>query len=412
MWMEDADSLVARGCPECARAIYAVALTTFPTKKSVWVRAAQHEKAHGTRESLDALLRRAVSYCPQAQVLWLMGAKEKWQSGDVEGARAILNEAFRANPDSEQVWLAAQKLESENSQPERARKLLARARERAGTERVWMKSVTLERDLGELESALALLGPALKAHPRFWKLHLLKAQLESRAGQHAAARETLARAVKVRRPGRTRSAPLPHSALAPQRLAPAAHREALAARAAPRDTRSFGRVPRRRAWPRDGCEPGVEMPRFPPRRSEVGVALPSAAGVPRLRACLAGGGAARGGARRRLEGALAARGSATQADGRAAGWLEQGPGGEPVSPSRTLRVGAPQLWLEAVRLERRAGNRKAAMTLMAKALQQCKSAGLLWAEAIAMEQRAQQKTKSSDALKASIAPPSPPLRGQ
>mmetsp|Transcript_38634 Transcript_38634/g.114846 ORF Transcript_38634/g.114846 Transcript_38634/m.114846 type:complete len:937 (+) Transcript_38634:36-2846(+) len=197
MWMEDADSLVARGCPECARAIYAVALTTFPTKKSVWVRAAQHEKAHGTRESLDALLRRAVSYCPQAQVLWLMGAKEKWQSGDVEGARAILNEAFRANPDSEQVWLAAQKLESENSQPERARKLLARARERAGTERVWMKSVTLERDLGELESALALLGPALKAHPRFWKLHLLKAQLESRAGQHAAARETLARAVKV-----------------------------------------------------------------------------------------------------------------------------------------------------------------------------------------------------------------------
>ena len=32
MWMEDADSLVARGCPECARAIYAVALTTFPTK--------------------------------------------------------------------------------------------------------------------------------------------------------------------------------------------------------------------------------------------------------------------------------------------------------------------------------------------------------------------------------------------
>ena len=62
---------------------------------------------------------------------------------------------------------------------------------------------------------------------------------------------TLARAVKVRHPGRTRSAPLPHSALAPQRLAPAAHREALAARAAPRDTRSFGRVPRRRACGRE-----------------------------------------------------------------------------------------------------------------------------------------------------------------
>ena len=37
---------------------------------------------------------------------------------------------------------------------------------------------------------------------------------------------------------------------------------------------------------------------------------------------------------------------------------------------------------------------------MPKALQQCRTAGILWAESISMEQRAQQKTKSSDALKA------------
>jgi pre-mRNA-processing factor 6 len=65
-----------------------------------------------------------------------------------------------------------------------------------------------------------------------------------------------------------------------------------------------------------------------------------------------------------------------------------------------LKINSPQLWLCAVRVERRAGNHKAAATLMAKALQQCRNAGTLWAEAIAMEPRAQQKTKSSDALKA------------
>merc|ERR1740124_1784521 len=59
IWMEDAESFVARGCPECARAVYGQALQVFPTKKSVWVRAAQHEKAHGTAESLDKLLRNA-----------------------------------------------------------------------------------------------------------------------------------------------------------------------------------------------------------------------------------------------------------------------------------------------------------------------------------------------------------------
>lgn len=43
------------------------------------------------------------------------------------------------------VWLAAVKLESENDEYERARMLLAKARERAGTARVWMKSAKLER---------------------------------------------------------------------------------------------------------------------------------------------------------------------------------------------------------------------------------------------------------------------------
>jgi len=197
IWMEDADSFVARACPECARAVFAQALMIFPTKKSVWVRAAQHEKAHGTAESLDALLRKAVSYCPHAQVLWLMGAKEKWLSGDIVAARAILNEAFKANPDSEQVWLAAVKLESENREPERARSLLATARERAGTERVWMKSVVLERSMEQPEAALKLLGPALKAHSRSWKLLIIKAQLEEQLLRIEGARETLGRAVKL-----------------------------------------------------------------------------------------------------------------------------------------------------------------------------------------------------------------------
>jgi len=197
IWMEDAESFVARNCHECARAIYAHALQVFPTKKGVWVRAAQHEKNHGTTASLDTLLRKAVSYCPHAQVLWLMGAKEKWLAGDVAGARTILTEAFRANPDSEQVWLAAVKLESENNEPERARLLLSKARERAGTERVWMKSIVLERNLKEFDGALKLMGPALRHHTKFWKLHLMKSQLEARLERFEAARETLARGMKL-----------------------------------------------------------------------------------------------------------------------------------------------------------------------------------------------------------------------
>ena len=202
-----------------------------------------------------------------------MGAKEKWAGGDVEGARQILIEAFKANPDSEPVWLAAVKLESENGQTDAARRLLVTARERAGTERVWMKAVVLERDLGRHAEALALLGPALKAHPRFWKLLLLRAQTERVMGQPDAARETLARGVKA-------------------------------------------------------CAECVPMWLEAARLEE-------------------------------------SRGLVSKARS----LLEVG---------RLKNVHAPRLWLE-VRLERRAGNRKAAATLMAKALQQCRTSGVLWA---------------------------------
>ncbi|XP_042501431.1 protein STABILIZED1 [Macadamia integrifolia] len=188
-WVADAEECKKRGSIETARAIYAHALTVFLTKKSIWLKAAQLEKSHGTRESLDALLRKAVTYRPQAEVLWLMGAKEKWLAGDVPAARAILQEAYAAIPNSEEIWLAAFKLEFENHEPERARMLLAKARERGGTERVWMKSAIVERELGNTTEERKLLEEGLKLFPSFFKLWLMLGQLEDRLGRLEQAKE-------------------------------------------------------------------------------------------------------------------------------------------------------------------------------------------------------------------------------
>lgn len=184
-WVADAEECKKRGSIETARAIYSHALTVFLTKKSIWLKAAQLEKSHGTRESLDALLRKAVTYRPQAEVLWLMGAKEKWLAGDVPAARAILQEAYAAIPNSEEIWLAAFKLEFENHEPERARMLLAKARERGGTERVWMKSAIVERELGNIDEERRLLDEGLKLFPSFFKLWLMLGQLEERLAKAA-----------------------------------------------------------------------------------------------------------------------------------------------------------------------------------------------------------------------------------
>lgn len=52
------------------------------------------------------------------------------------------------------------------------------------------------------------------------------------------------------------------------------------------------------------------------------------------------------------------------------------------------------LWLEAIRVELRAGMKDIANAMMAKALQECPTSGVLWAESIFLESRPQRKTKS------------------
>eukprot|EP00887_Chlorella_sp_A99_P001425 scaffold8.g1425.t1 len=192
--MADAEESTKRGAVETGRAIFAHAISAFPSKKSVWRRAAQLEKAHGTPASLDALLRKAVTYCPQAEVLWLMAAKERWLTGDVAGARGILEEAFVRNPDSEEIWLAAFKVEFENGELDRARIILAKARDHppASTERVWMKSAAVEREAGDPAVERGLLAEGIRRFPGFWKLHIMLGQLEEREGNVDAARAAYA----------------------------------------------------------------------------------------------------------------------------------------------------------------------------------------------------------------------------
>jgi len=177
-WLEDAENCVQQSAHECARAIYAHALSIFPAKKSIWIKAAYFEKSHGTRDSLELLLQRAVAHCPKAEVLWLMGAKSKWLAGDVPAARSILSLAFKANPNSEEIWLAAVKLESENNEFARARKLLGRARESAPTSRVFMKSTKLEWALNNINDAYSLVKEGLVQFPDCDKLWMMQGQLE------------------------------------------------------------------------------------------------------------------------------------------------------------------------------------------------------------------------------------------
>jgi pre-mRNA-processing factor 6 len=189
IWMEDARSSIARGKYETARAMYAYALRVFPTKKSIWQAAADLERTHGTKEALWQLLEKAVEACPQSSVLWMQLAKEKWQTGDIDGARLVLSKAFKQNPKNEDIWLAAVRLEASDAHTSQARDLLSEARNEAGTDRVWIKSVAFERQLGNTEAALDLVNQGLQLYPKAPKLWMQKGQIYESINKLPQARE-------------------------------------------------------------------------------------------------------------------------------------------------------------------------------------------------------------------------------
>lgn len=131
------------------------------------------------------------SFDLQAEVLWLMAAKEKWLSGEVDLARQILSEAYTANSDSENIFLAAFKLEFENNELARGRLILdkARASESGSTQRVWMKSAIVERELGDDKAEHKVLQEGIARFAYFDKLWLMLGQLEERRGAPDAARQ-------------------------------------------------------------------------------------------------------------------------------------------------------------------------------------------------------------------------------
>lgn len=306
-WSDDANAALSRGAIATSRAILAHSLATFPSKRSLWLQAVDLERSHGTAESLDEVLEAASERLPRQEIFWLVRAKEKWLAGDVNASRNILTEAFKANPESEPVWLAAIKLEWENGEIERAEKLLERARERAPTARIYMKSAQLERERGRLSAALNLLEEGLTKYPKFAKLYMMGGQCSSELAKE---RSSLDKARKFYQRGLQQ------------------------------------------------CPENVVL------------------------WCLAS----------RLEESVAEYGAGSVNAGltKARSILEL---------ARLKNPKNDQLWVEAIRLERRAGNDKLAISLMAKALKECPNSGFLLSENIITAPRVEQKSKSADAIK-------------
>lgn len=190
-WLEDAKSISSRGHFETARAILGHAVAIFPYSTTVWHASADLEKHHGTIESLISVLNKAVNACPKSESLWLMYAREMWQSGDPEGARKVLGRSFEQLPGNENLYTRAVDFEVDAGNFEQARQFLQVARESAATDRIFLKSAVLERQLENFETALDICNQGLQNWPGSWKLHAIKGQIYEQLSKLKEAQEAL-----------------------------------------------------------------------------------------------------------------------------------------------------------------------------------------------------------------------------
>ncbi|KAH6643668.1 PRP1 splicing factor, N-terminal-domain-containing protein [Boeremia exigua] len=191
IWLEDAKSISNRGRYETARAILGHCVSIFPYSTTVWHASADLEKHHGTTESMLSVLERAVNACPKSETLWLLYARERWQSGDVEGARQVLGRSFEQLPGNENLYTRAVDFEADAGNFEQARSFLKVARESAATDRIFMKSASLERQLGDFETAIDICNQGIQNWPGSWKLHAIKGQVYEQLSKLKEAQEAL-----------------------------------------------------------------------------------------------------------------------------------------------------------------------------------------------------------------------------
>ncbi|KAF2134408.1 hypothetical protein P153DRAFT_391748 [Dothidotthia symphoricarpi CBS 119687] len=191
IWLEDAKSISSRGRYESARAILGHTVSIFPYSTTVWHASADLEKHHGTTESLLSVLERAVNACPNSESLWLLYAREMWHSGDPEGARKVLGRSFEQLPGNENLYTRAVDFEVDAGNYEQARSFLQVARESAATDRIFMKSAVLERQLENYEAAIDICNQGLQNWPGSWKLHAVKGQIYEQLSKLKEAQEAL-----------------------------------------------------------------------------------------------------------------------------------------------------------------------------------------------------------------------------
>jgi len=296
---------------------------------------------------------------------WLADAEECLRRGSVETARAIYSHATVAFPGKEGVWIRAAQLEKAHGTPESQDALLRRAVQYCPqAEVLWLMAAKEKWLCGDVAAARSILEEAFVRNPDSEEIWVAAFKVEFENGELQRARLILAKA-REHPPASTPRVWMKSAVVEREAGDVEAERRLL--------LEGVERFP-------DAWKLHLMLGQLEERVGRVDAARGAYVSGIRLCAdCVP------------LWTASARLEERNGAVGKARALLEQ---------ARLKNPKNEALWLAAVRTESRSGGLpKASDALMAKALQECPSSGILWAENVTTAARPQRKSRSVDALK-------------
>ena len=344
-WLKEAEAAEAAGAPLTSAAIVKCTVgrgVDDEDRHRTWADDANAALSRNAVATARAILAHGLAAFPTKRSLWLQAVELERKHGSASSLDEVLAAASERLPRTEIFWLVRAKEKWLAGEVDKSRAILTEAfKANPDSEPVWLAAVKLEWETGEIERARVLLTRARERAPTA-RIYMKSALLERECQKFDTALELLEEGLKK------------YPTFAKMYVMGGQ----ICSEDLTKDRINLGRA--RKFYQRglQNCPKNVVL------------------------WCLAS----------QLEERVADYGAGSSNAGvtKARSLLEL---------ARLKNAKNPELWLEAIRLERRAGNEKLAVSLMARALQECPSSGLLLAENISTSPRVEQKSKSADAIK-------------
>jgi len=200
LWESDIEKAENSGNVEVVRAIYTYMTSKFKANERLWMEYATFESTQHDTSALHIVYEMAIENCPHTASLYCDYARSVWKvDGNVDKAEQVLLRGIKRNGQCEDLWLLYAKLEWYERSPKKAGEIYetCKSKLRAPSARVWYKHATLERCLGNSESAIRISRDGLKLYSREAKFYLQLSQIYQDQQDYKAARDILDEGVKM-----------------------------------------------------------------------------------------------------------------------------------------------------------------------------------------------------------------------